>query len=672
MVSKEIKERVEKLRLSIEKHRYEYHVLDKSTISEAALDSLKHELSTLEATYPELVTPDSPTQRIAGEPLKAFKKVTHKIPQWSLADAFTPEEMYDFDARVRRFLKDEKSQIDYVCEQKIDGLKVVLEYKNGKLFQAATRGNGKIGEDVTLNIKTIESVPLTLSKPINIIVEGEVWMSKSRLKEINLEQRRLGLEEYANPRNLAAGTIRQLDPRIAAARKLSTFIYDIAFCEEVPNTQEEELHFLQTLGFKVNPHKKVASSIAQVIEFWQTWKEKSKSLDYWFDGLVVKVNDQKIQEKLGYTGKTPRFAIAFKFPAEEVTTILEDIVFQVGRTGAITPVALLKPVSVAGSVVSRATLHNEDEIKRLNLKIGDTVILQKAGDVIPDIVKTLEELRTGKEKDFKMITKCPVCHSLLVKKVIGQKTKGKEEKSAALFCENRKCPARDRRVLYYFTSKHAFDIEGLGPKIIDVLVDNGIISHRADIFNIKKGDLLALPRFAEKSALNLLESIEKARHITLSRFIVSLSIPQVGEETAYDLARVFGSIEKLSSATLTELESIDGIGSNVASSVVEWFVDKEHQKLLSLLLKEVVIEKEVQKASNVLSGKTFVLTGTLETLGRDEAKQKIKSLGGSVSGSVSKATSFVVVGENPGSKLTEAQKLGIKTLSEKEFLDLIK
>lgn len=673
MSSSEIKNRIHKLRALIEKYRYEYHVLDNLSISEGALDSLKHELASLEKAHPEFFDPNSPTERVAGEPLKQFKKVTHKVAQWSLADVFTEEEVTEFDLRIKRFLKlSDSTPIEYMCEHKIDGLKVVIEYKKGILFQAATRGNGKVGEDVTLNIKTIESVPLILSKPINIIVEGEVWMSKQRLTEINKEQREKGLEEYANPRNLAAGTIRQLDPRVVSMRKLSTFIYDIAESEEWPKTQEKELEFLEELGFKVNKERLLASSKDEVISFWKRWKEKNHSLEYWFDGLVVKVNSREFQETLGYTGKTPRFAVAFKFPAEEVTTILEDIIFQVGRTGAVTPVALLKPVSVAGSVVSRATLHNEDEIKRLDLKIGDTVILQKAGDVIPDIVKVVEELRTGKEKVFKMITHCPVCHTLLTKKQIGQKTKGKTEQSASLFCENKNCKARDRRVLYYFTSKHAFDIEGLGPKIIDVLVDNGLISHRADIFKLKKGDLLSLPRFKEKSVNNLLEAIEKAREVSLARFIVALSIPQVGEETSYDLALRFGSIQKIKEASLSDLLAIEGIGENVAFEILSWFKDKDNQTLLNNLLKEVSIVEVKRAESNSLSGKTFVITGTLSSMSRDEAKSKIKSKGGMVASAVSKATSFVIVGENPGSKKEEAERLNIKIISEEEFLDLLK
>jgi len=673
MISKAEYDRVKLLRETIDRYRYEYHVLNKESISEAALDSLKHELVLLETKYPEIVTPDSPTQRVAGEPLPEFKKVIHKIPQWSLSDAFSSEEMIQFDERVKRFLKDEEdANPTYVCEHKIDGLKVVIEYKNGLLFQAGTRGNGKVGEDVTQNIKTIESIPLKLSKPIDIIVEGEIWMSKKRLEEINKEQLKKGEIVFANPRNLAAGSIRQLDPKVVAERKLDSFVYDIAEIKDIPKSQYEELNLLEDLGFKVNKHRIHAKNIKEVIDFWETWEKKSKSLDYWFDGVVVKVNERKFQDALGYTGKTPRFAIAFKFQAEEAVTQINDIVFQVGRTGAITPVAILKPVTVAGSVVSRATLHNEDEIERLGLRVGDTVVIQKAGDVIPDIIKVLDEMRTGKEKKFKMIDKCPVCGTTLQKRLIGEKTKGKTEHSAALFCENKKCPARDRRVLYYFTSKHAFDIEGLGPKIIDLLLDNGIITHRVDIFKIKKGDLLGLPRFAEKSADNLIESINARRKISFARFLVSLSIPNVGEETSYDLAKQFKNIDTLSNSTILELEMIEGIGPNVSKSIFDWFNDKENKLLLKDLLEEVNIIYEEKKEGNYLDKKTFVLTGTLETLSRDEAKQKIKERGGDVSSSVSKNTSYVVVGDSPGSKVDVAVKLGVTVLNEEEFLKLLK
>ena len=540
MTKNEAEKRLEVLRKSIEKYRYSYHVLNESLISEEALDSLKKELVEIESEFPELVTPDSPSQRVAGKPLDGFKKVRHEIPQWSSNDAFSENDVQDFDARVQRFYKSETGKDiipEYVCEHKIDGMHVVLTYENGLLKTGATRGDGTHGEDVTANIKMIESVPLRLNKKISCIVEGEIYMTKSQFAELNAMQKKAGVEVFANPRNVVAGTIRQLDSSIVAQRKLSTFIYDISRIDgEVPSSQSEELKLLSDLGFRVNKENKICKNVDEVIEYWKSWKEKKDKEDYFFDGVMVKVNSLHVQGVLGYTGKAPRFVVAFKFPAEQVTTVVEDIVVQIGRTGAITPVAHLRPVLVYGSTVSRATLHNIDEIRRLDVRIGDTVILQKAGDVIPDIVKVLTEFRTDKQKIFNMPKACPECDTLLSKKEIG--TKGSEE-SAALYCANSRCPAKDRRTLYYFTSKNALDIEHLGPKNLDALLDAGLISSRADIFTLKKGDLLELPRFAEKSADNLLEAIDKKRVCELDRFITALSIGEVGEETARDLAWAF-------------------------------------------------------------------------------------------------------------------------------------
>lgn len=661
--------RVEKLRKTINHYRYLYHVLDKAEITDAARDSLMHELSTIEGEYPSLVTPDSPTQRIEGKPLKEFTKVRHRVSQWSFNDAFSPEELREFDARVKRFLSGVTPT--YTCELKIDGLKVVFEYEKGVLVRAATRGDGVVGEEVTNNVRTIESVPLRLTEKIDCIVEGEVWMKKSTLLDLNNERKKRGEEPFANPRNVAAGSIRQLDPKIVAARKLEVYIYDLVLSSvSIPDEQFKELELLRKLGFKVNPHFKHVKDIFGAIEYWKFWQEKAKKEDYQIDGIVVKVNEKSLQDRLGYTGKAPRFAIAFKFPAEQVTTVVEDIQIQVGRTGVLTPVAHLKPVLVYGSVVSRATLHNEDEIARLDVRIGDTVVLQKAGDVIPDIVRVLTEMRTGKEKVFHMPKKCPECDFPVEKKTIG----GKGEESAAYYCTNPKCPAKDRRRLYHFASKHAFDIDGLGPKIIDVLLEHQLVSSFDDFFTLKKGDLLSLPRFAEKSVDNLLSSIEKARNVELPRFIIALSIPQVGEETAYDLAERFGMVENLKNATREELLSIEGVGDIVADSVVSWFSDSHNKKLLERLLKVISIKKisVVQEKEGVFQGKTVVLTGTLSGLSRDEAKNLIRRGGGDVSGSVSKKTNFVVAGENPGSKLKDAQKFGVRILSEDDFLKMIK
>ncbi len=666
----EIRSRLEKLKAAIEHHRYLYHVLDKPEISEAALDSLKHELMEIEEKYPELVTTDSPSQRVAGKPLPEFKKVIHRVAQWSFNDAFTSEEMVLFDERVKRFLKgelDKDVSPTYTCEHKIDGLKIVLEYKKGLLTQAATRGDGVVGEDVTENVKTIESAPLRLNQPIDIIVEGEVWMAKSQLKLLNKARKKKGEEPFANPRNLAAGSIRQLDPKIVAERKLQTFIYDVALSSApVPPRQYQELEFLGRLGFKVNPHYKHCRSISEVIAYWREWQKKMDKEDYLADGIVVKVDERQYQDALGYTGKAPRWGIAFKFPAEQVTTVVEDIAFQVGRTGVLTPVAHLRAVLIAGSTVSRATLHNEDEIKRLDVRIGDTVILQKAGDVIPDIVSVVKELRTGKEKVFVWPTHVAACGGNgRIERIPGQ---------AAWRCVNRDSFAQVKRLFYHFVSKKCFDIDGLGPKIIDVLLAKNLIETFDDIFTLKRGDLLALPRFGLKSVDNLLASIEKARSVTLARLLTSLSIPQVGEETAYDLANHFGSVKKIAEAKFEELKAVNGIGPVVAQSLTDWFGDKNNRKLIERLQKQVRISPPPRGAAGglPLAGKSFVLTGTLASMSRDEAAQKIRALGGDISGSVSKNTGFVVSGENPGSKLEKAEQLGVAVLTEAEFLKMLK
>ncbi len=664
---KEVIERLGNLRKAIDKHRYNYHVLDKDDISIEALDSLKEELAKIEQEYPDLVTPDSPSQRVAGVPLDKFIKVPHKIAQWSFNDAFSEGDMNDFDSRVKRMLGKEIGKDvapTYTAELKIDGLKIVLEYEKGLLKTAATRGDGKVGEDVTMNIRTIESVPLKLNRDIDCIVEGEVWLPKSELDRINKERKKAGEELYANPRNVAAGTIRQLDPRIVAKRNLSMFVYDVAqSSEDIPDNQFEELEYLKGLGFKVEKHFKHCGAMSEVIAFWKSWEKRKDKQDYLIDGVVVKVNEKEYQDALGYTGKAPRFAIALKFPAEQVTTVLEDIVFQVGRTGVVTPVAQLRPVLVAGSTVSRATLHNEDEIKRLDVRIGDTVILQKAGDVIPDIVSVLTEMRTGKEKPFTFPTHIPECGGDgRIERVPGQ---------AAYKCVEKNSDAQNRRKLYHFTSKKVFNIDGLGPKVVDQLVDAGLITTFADIFRIEKGDIEGLPRFAEKSVHNLLDAIEKAKRVTLPRFITSLSIPQVGEETAILLSDTFGSFEKIRNASIEDLEKIEGVGPIVAQEIVEWFSQNVHSKLVDDLLKYVEIVKPKKKTGGALLGKTVVVTGTLPTLSREEAQQLVRDNGGNAASSVSKNTDYVLAGEKAGSKLAKAEDLGVEIIDEAKFLDMI-
>ncbi len=643
-----------------------YHVHDREEITPEALDSLKHELASLEEAYPALITPASPTQRVAGAPLPGFKKVRHSVAQWSLNDAFSVDDMREFDARVRRLLKDSfpNPHPTYMSELKIDGLKIVLTYERGNLLTAATRGDGEVGEDVTHNVRTIESVPLSLPRPIDVVVEGEVWLPAKELTRINREREKNGEPLFANPRNAAAGSIRQLDPRVAASRKLDTFIYELAATSETyPKDQVEELTYLKELGFKVNPHSKV-SDIDGVLAFWNAWKEKGRAQEYWVDGIVVKVNEKNYEEALGYTGKGPRFAIAYKFPAEQVTTVVEDIVLQVGRTGVLTPVAHLQPVSVAGTIVSRATLHNEDEIRRLDVRIGDTVILQKAGDVIPDIVRVLPELRGGKEKRFVWPKKVAACG--------GDGSIERIPGTVAWRCVDRDSAVFAKRRLRHFASRPALDIEGLGKETAELLVDEGLVTTYDEIFTLTEGDLLTLEGFAEISAQKLIANIKKASRTTLSRLLYGLSIDHVGEETARLLSAHFGTIEKVRRASLEELVAIDGIGEVVAQSVFDWFRRTEKVAILDRLLEHVRVQKDAAPATNGrLAGKAFVITGTLASMSREEAEEKIRALGGTASSSVSKKTSYLVAGESAGSKLDKARQLGVQVLNEAELLALL-
>ena len=665
-VSAEIMQRVVKLRAAINRYRYLYHVEDKEDIPIEALDSLKHELATLEEQYPNLVTPDSPTQRVAGKPLAKFKKIRHAIQQWSFNDAFSEDEIRAFDERVKKGLKEQFGNVkpSYTCELKIDGLKVVLTYEKGTLMNAATRGDGVFGEDVTMNIRTIDSVPLTLQEPRDVVVEGEVWMGKSALMTLNEERRKKHEEIFANPRNAAAGSIRQLDPQVAASRKLDTYIYDLSKSDRaIPTTQFEELAYLRRLGFKVNRDVELYESIDDVIAYWKRASGKREKRDFLIDGVVVKVNERVYQEALGYTGKAPRFAIAFKFAAEQSTTVIEDIVLQIGRTGILTPVAHLRPVNVGGVIVSRATLHNEDQIKKLDVRIGDTVVIQRAGDVIPEIVQVVPALRPKGAKPYVFPNHVPECGGDgLVERVPGM---------SAWRCVNKNSVAQQRRRFYNFVGKHAFDIEGCGPRTIDLLLDEGLISSYADLFTLTVGDVEGLEGFAALAAKNLIEGIQTRKKISLDRFLIALSIEQVGEETARDLATRFGSIEKIMKANVEVLQNVDGIGEVVARSAHAWFRDSENEKLLRELLHQVKVLKGETPRGGKLSGKTFVITGTLASLSRDEAAENIRARGGSVSGSVSKKTDYVVAGDEPGSKYDTAKKLGVRILDEQDFLGLL-
>lgn len=674
-------ERITKLREAISHHRYLYHVLDREEISAEALDSLKRELAELEAAHPELITPDSPTQRVAGAPLPKFKKVTHRVPQWSFNDAFTPEAMREFDERVRKFLRNAAARTvlgaprtvlkevprtvlgaavkpTYVAELKIDGFKIVLTYDHGVLVTAATRGNGRVGEDVTANVRTIESVPLRLNEEVSVVVEGEIWMSKKELKRINAARRARGEPVFANPRNAAAGTIRQLDPKVVAARRLDSFIYDIAWLPQgvFPSTQLEELQLLQKLGFKVNRHFRLCRDIEEVIAFWQAWQAKRDKEDYGVDGLAVKVNERAFQEQLGYTGKAPRFAIAFKFPAEETTTVLEDIVLQVGRTGVITPVARLAPVTLAGTTVSRATLHNEDEIKRLDARLGDTVIVRKAGDIIPEIVGVVKELRPELVKSF--VFPKTLASGEPIERIPGQ---------VAYRCVNKNSFAQIQRRFYHFASKIAFDIDGLGRKMIDLLLDRKLIDSYPDIFTLAYGDLIGLPRLADKSVKNLLAAIARARTVTLPRLLVALSIGGVGEETAELLSAQFRRLEKVQAARRGDLEAVSGIGPVVAESVFKWFHDRENQSMLKRLLRQIKIQPvKIVSTAGPLMNQIFVFTGAL-SLSREAARARVKSLGARVASVVSPVTNFVVAGAKPGEKISRAKSLGVRVIDEAEF-----
>ncbi len=676
MRRKEAEKRIEKLKQVINHHRYLYHVKDKQEISSEALDSLKHELYNLEQEYSDLITPDSPTQRVAGRPLEGFKKVEHQVPMLSIEDVFSEKELKDWQNYLERLVPGEK--LEYFCEMKIDGFAVTLIYRNGVLETGATRGSGQVGEDVTQNLKTIESIPLRLEakgkfpgKDIEkragdliekgrIEIRGEVYMSKDDFERLNAKLQKEGKKTYANPRNLAAGSIRQLDPKLAASRPLAFLAYDLVTdFGQKKHSQEHEI--IKALGFKADEGKKCKDA-SEITDFWREVAKKRETLPFQIDGVVVSVDDNDVFSKLGRAGKSPRGIRAFKFSPKQATTVVEDIKLQVGRTGAVTPIAELRPVQVAGVTVSRATLHNQDEIKRLGVKTGDTVIVERAGDVIPSVSKVLKDLRTGKEKEFKFPSKCPHCSTQLVK----------PEGEAVWRCPNPDCPARKREQFYHFASKKAFDIEGLGPKIIDQLVKENLISTPPDLFRLKKGDLMPLERFAEKSADNLIKAIQDRKKIPLDRFIYSFGIRHVGEETAVDLAQYFGSLKNLRQASKKELESVPDIGEVVSESVYKWFSYAKNRKLMDDFIKAGLKVLPFPKKGSKFKGKTFVLTGNLESMTRGEAQKKIRMLGGDPSGSVSKNTDFLVVGKDPGSKLDQAEKLGIKTIGEKEFLEMIK
>ena len=698
MTAREARERIEKLKKEIGHHRYLYHVLDRQEISDAALDSLKNELVKLERQFPELITHDSPSQRVGGAPLAMFTKVPHAVPMLSLEDAFSEEEMAEWEARMRKVHP--RGDFEYFTELKIDGFAISLEYENGVLRRASTRGDGMVGEDVTENIKTIEAIPLSLSDFIftakngknrltiekngkimkilkeriitgNIEIRGEVYMTKKVFEGINREREMKGEPLYANPRNTAAGSIRQLDPKVAASRKLDFLAYTLVTdCGQTTHHEEHEI--VRALGFKTDVFARECGELKDVFAFYEDITKRRESLPYQIDGVVVSVNNNETFRRLGVVGKAPRGAVAFKFPAEEATTVVKDIVVQVGRTGALTPVAHVRPVPIGGTIVSHASLHNEDEIKRLDVRIGDTVIVKRAGDVIPKVVGVIKNLRTGKEKIFSLPKKCPVCGEAIVR----------PEGEVIARCVNKQCPAKNKEALYHFVAKPAFNIVGLGPKILDALSDVGLVSDPADIFSLEQGDLLPLERFAERSAEKLTVAIEKAKTITLAKFLYALGIIHVGEETARDLAEYFttkGSVTSpadllriASEETPESLQEIPQIGEKVAQSIHAYFSDGYAKRLLQKLTEADIIlhSPKPKKRAVPLVGMSFVLTGELTHLTRDEAKVLIREGGGTVQGSVSKKTGFVVAGAHPGSKYDTAKKLGVAILNEQEFLKL--
>ncbi|MDP2684013.1 MAG: NAD-dependent DNA ligase LigA [bacterium] len=681
-MNKELKNKIERLYKQIDDLRYHYHVENDPEVTDKMYEGLMDELRKIELNHPEIISSDSPTQRVAGVPADKFEKIAHIVPQWSFDDAFNEEDLLGWQARNLKILVNlfgkRPSDLDYTCELKIDGLHMVLTYEDGILVTGATRGDGKVGEDVTQNVRTILSVPLKLREKVSLVAEGEVWMDRNVFKKLNICRAQRGEALFANPRNAAAGTIRQLDAKVVEERKLALTAYDISY-GEVPQTQDRELMRLKELGFKTDDSWKVCKNVGEILEFWKKWEMKKNSKDFWIDGVVIKVNQKKYQDALGVTGKSPRWAIALKFPAEQGTTVIKEIYVQVGRTGALTPVALMEPVQLAGTTVTHATLHNFDEIERLGVRVGDHVVVEKAGDIIPKVIRVLDKMRNGSEKKVAVPKKCPICGSNVKRKEISDKktfrqAQGKQAESAGIFCLNEKCYAQELENLIHFVSKKAYNIDGLGKKIVEQLLQEGLIKNPADIFTLKVGDLEPLERFAEKSAENLVSSIQESKKISLSRFIYALGIKLVGEETAIAVAKKFLDLNKIMDASIEELEEVGDVGPRVAKSIDNYFKKNKNKKLVEDLLGNgvKVLKEENSSILKKFLNKTFVLTGTLTSLTRDEAKQKIRLLGGDISGSVSKQTDYVVAGDNPGTKYEKAIKLGVKILKESEFLSILK
>lgn len=664
-VPAEVRARVEALRAEIRRHDYLYHVLDRPEITDAEYDRMFRELVDLEARYPELVTPDSPTQRAGAPPAAEFRPVPHALPMLSLQNCFRDEELAEWHDRVRRLLGEER--VEYVCEPKLDGLSVELVYEDGVFVVGSTRGDGRVGEDVTANLRTIRQLPLRLfpvngSVPRLLEVRGEVYMEKAAFLRLNEERARRGEPEFANPRNAAAGSLRQLDPTITARRPLKLFCYHVGRVEGIEiRSQAQLLTTFPSLGLPVNPRWKLGRDLPEVRAYYRELLAERDEVPYATDGMVVKVNDFSQRERLGEIARAPRWAIAYKFPAEEALTRVREIVVQVGRTGALTPVAHLDPVEVSGVTVSRATLHNEDEVRRKDVRVGDWVIVRRAGEVIPEIVRALPERRTGEEREFQMPKLCPACGGPVVRPA-GEATHR---------CENLSCPARIKEAILHYASRRAADIQGLGEKLVDRLVETGLVARISDLYRLRREDLLAVERMGEKSAQNLLDAIERSKGMSLARLIFALGIRHVGERVAELLAERFPSLEALSHATVEELTALRGVGPQIAQSIVSFFRNEENQRLIAELAAVGVDPRAGEPQAGPLSGKVFVFTGTLGGLTRDEAQRLVASRGGRVASTVSRQVDYVVAGENPGSKLDRARELGIPVLTEAEFRRLI-
>jgi DNA ligase (NAD+) len=661
-----VKHRIEKLRKEIEYHNYRYYVLDDPVITDAAYDLLMNELLSLESEHPDLVTPESPTQRVGAKPLQEFPEVRHAIPMLSLANAFSVDEMESFDRRVREKLSIDV--IEYAAETKLDGLAISLLYENGHLVRGATRGDGTTGEDVTLNVRTIHAIPLRLigTHPVRLEVRGEVYMSKAGFRELNKSQKKNDGKQFANPRNAAAGSLRQLDPAVTAKRPLLFFAYGIGEYAgiKMPGRHYGILQQLQEFGLPVSPETRVVRGLDACFEYYKAIGSKREKLPYEIDGVVFKVDAIDLQEKMGFVSRAPRWAIAYKFPPPEVFTRITDIEVQVGRTGAVTPVARLEPVVVGGVTVTNATLHNEDEIKRKDIRAGDTVIIRRAGDVIPEVVRVMSEHRPRHAPVFHMPGKCPVCHSEVVR-VEGEAI---ARCTAGLFC-----PAQRIQSILHFASRRAMDIEGLGEKLVEQLVGKGVINSVADLYKLSTTQLSALERMGDKSAENVIAALEKSKQTTLPRFIYALGIREVGEATALALARYFGALDPIMNATAEILEQVPDVGPVVARHITGFFAEAHNRKVIAQLQKAGITWPAIARTGALpLAGKTFVLTGTLGSMTREEAKEHLQSLGARVSGSVSAKTDYVVAGADPGSKLDKARDYNVTVMEENEFLKLVK